>query len=64
MNRQIKILGIAGSLRKDSFNQAALRAAQQLAPSNSTIEIFDLLREIPPFNQDLENQTPKSSTDT
>ncbi|TAM84684.1 MAG: NADPH-dependent oxidoreductase [Acidobacteria bacterium] len=53
MATPLTILGIAGSLRKDSYNRAALRAAKELAPPNVTIEIFDL-DGIPPFNQDEE----------
>ena len=56
MADQIKILGIAGSLRKQSYNKGALRAAQQLCPEGATIEIFDL-EGIPPFNQDLEKNS-------
>jgi len=52
------ILGIAGSLRKASYNRAALRAAQQLAPEGVRIDVFDL-EGIPPFNQDLENDPPR-----
>lgn len=48
----MKILGLSGSLRKDSFNTAALRAAQQLVPVGSTLEIFSLA-EIPIYNEDL-----------
>jgi len=51
------ILGIPGSLRRGSYNRAALRAAQGLAPDGARIEIFELER-IPPFNQDLENDLP------
>ena len=56
MADQIKILGIAGSLRKQSYNKGALRAAQQLCPEGATLEVFDLAG-IPPFNQD-EEKTP------
>ena len=52
---RMKILGIAGSLRKKSFNRMLLRTAQELAPDGVDVEIFDL-EGIPPFNQDLENQ--------
>jgi chromate reductase len=54
----VKILGIAGSLRKGSYNRAALRAAKQLAPENSAIEVFEL-NDIPPYNSDNENPQPK-----
>lgn len=57
MAETITILGIAGSLRRGSYNRAALRAAQTLAPDNAQIEIFDIAG-IPPFNQDLELDPP------
>jgi chromate reductase, NAD(P)H dehydrogenase (quinone) len=56
------ILGIAGSLRQDSYNRAALRAAQDLAPENATLEIFDL-QGIPPFNEDDEQHPPAPVAD-
>lgn len=59
MNDSVKILGIAGSLRKGSYNRAALRAAQKLVPDNARLEIFEL-DGIPPFNQDLEMQPPQA----
>jgi chromate reductase len=52
--KNIEILGIAGSVRKGSYNQAALRAAQQLLPEGSRMDTF-ALDVIPLFNQDLEN---------
>ena len=59
MADQITILAIAGSLRKDSYNKAAVRAAQQLCPDGAKIEIYDLAG-LPLFNQDEEkNPTPK-----
>ncbi|HEX3187878.1 MAG TPA: NAD(P)H-dependent oxidoreductase [Pyrinomonadaceae bacterium] len=53
MNEPIVILGIAGSLRKESFNRSLLRAAQELAPEGARIETFEIAG-IPPFNQDEE----------
>lgn len=58
MNKPIIILGFAGSLRKDSYNKALLRAATQLIPKDAKLEIFDL-EGIPPFNQDLEDNMPE-----
>ncbi len=55
MNNPFKILGFAGSLRKDSYNKALLRAALELLPKGVELEIFDL-EGIPLFNQDLENE--------
>jgi chromate reductase, NAD(P)H dehydrogenase (quinone) len=57
MNKPIRILGIAGSLRRQSYNRAALRAAAQLAPEGATVEIFEL-DGIPGFNQDNEQNPP------
>ena len=53
MNKPLKFLGIAGSLRRKSYNRAALVAAQGLLPVGVELEIFDL-EGIPLFNQDLE----------
>lgn len=56
----MKILGIAGSLRRESYNRMLLRAATELAPEGTTIEVFEGLDQIPPFNQDDEaNPHPK-----
>ncbi len=53
----VKVLGIAGSLRKASYNRGLLRAAQTLMPEGSQLEIFDL-DGIPGFNQDEEQHPP------
>jgi chromate reductase len=58
MNRPIRILGFAGSLRKNSYNKALLRAAVELVPKSAVLETFDL-EGIPPYNQDLETQPPQ-----
>jgi chromate reductase len=60
--KKLKILGLAGSLRKGSYNKALLRVAVELAPINVEIEVFDL-EGIPPFNQDLENGPPRRIRD-
>ena len=57
MSEPIRILGIAGSLRRESYNRAALRAAIQLVPEGATIDIFEL-DGIPGFNQDEEQNPP------
>ena len=57
MDKPIRILGIAGSLRRNSYNRAALRAAQQLVPPDATLEIFEL-DGIPVFSEDEERQPP------
>jgi chromate reductase len=62
MNGIVRILGIPGSLRKASFNRAALRAAQQLVPADATLEIFNL-DGIPPFSEDDERSLPPRVVD-
>ena len=57
-SQRLTILGIAGSLRHDSYDRAVLRAAQQFVPANTALDIFDLAG-IPPFNQD-DEQTPST----
>jgi chromate reductase, NAD(P)H dehydrogenase (quinone) len=50
----MRVLGISGSLRKDSFNQALLRRAAERLPAGVVLVEFDRLRDIPPFDADLE----------
>lgn len=50
--RRTTVLGISGSLRRGSFNTAALRAAQELAPEGMTIERCDIST-LPLYNEDL-----------
>ena len=57
MPTPVKILGLAGSLRRASYNRAALRAAQSLVPSDATLETIEL-DGIPGFNQDDEKTPP------
>lgn len=53
-----RILGFSGSLRKDSYNRALLRAARELgAAEGIEIEIFEI-DGIPPYNQDDEGAMP------
>ncbi len=49
------IVAISGSLRKDSFNTALLRAFQALAPADMKIEIVSI-GDLSLFNED--NETP------
>ena len=48
-----RIVGISGSLRRQSFNASLLRAAVDVVPSGSTIEIASI-REIPLYDGDVE----------
>jgi chromate reductase, NAD(P)H dehydrogenase (quinone) len=48
----VRILGISGSLRRDSQNTRLLRAAAELLPPGDELAIWDGLRNIPPYDQD------------
>jgi chromate reductase, NAD(P)H dehydrogenase (quinone) len=48
----MRVLGISGSLRRDSFNSGLLRAAADLLPSGAELEVFDALKAIPPYDAD------------
>jgi len=50
----MRVLGISGSLRRDSYNHALLRAAAERLPAGVELFEFDQLREIPPYDADLE----------
>jgi chromate reductase len=56
----MKILAISGSLRVGSHNGALLRAAAEEAPRDVEIEVWDGLKEIPPFDQDDEFDPPRA----
>lgn len=48
----MKILGICGSLRKASYNMAALHACKDLLPQGMTLEFADI-GDLPLYNQDV-----------
>jgi chromate reductase len=50
----MRVCGIAGSLRRGSYNRALLRAAVELAPDGMEIVAFDRLRDVPPYDADVE----------
>src|SRR3954465_816710 len=49
------ILGFSGSLRRDSYNGALLRAAAELLPPDHTLEIASI-REVPLYDADVDAQ--------
>ncbi len=50
----MRVLGISGSLRRGSLNSALLRAAAERLPAGAELVEFDRLREIPPYDEDVE----------
>jgi NAD(P)H-dependent FMN reductase len=53
------ILALSGSLRRDSLNSAALRAAQTAVRSEIDVHLVDALESLPHFNPDLEASLPE-----
>jgi chromate reductase len=47
-----RILGISGSLRRDSHNTSLLRAAAEAAGPDIQFELYDGLKEVPPYDED------------
>jgi chromate reductase len=50
----LRILGISGSLRRGSHNSNLLRAAAELLPPGVELEVYDGLRELPPYDPDVD----------
>jgi chromate reductase len=48
----MRILAVSGSLRSDSSSTALLRALREEAPSGVEIELWQGLKEIPPYDAD------------
>ena len=57
----MRILGISGSLRRDSYNTALLRRAGELFEAEGAqFDVYTGLREIPPFDEDEEVDAPQA----
>jgi chromate reductase len=54
----VRILGISGSLRRDSFNTRLLRAAAEELPPGVELELYTGLGTLPAFNEDREGDPP------
>src|SRR5437588_6225286 len=57
----MRILGISGSLRRDSHNTSLLRAAAEAAGSDWELELYDGLKDVPPFDED-EDVHPRTAS--
>ena len=53
MTQTLRVLGIPGSLREDSYNEALLAAAQEVSDEGIDVAIADI-GDIPPYNEDVE----------
>jgi chromate reductase len=48
----MRVLGISGSLRRDSYNSSLLRAAAPLLPPGAELVVYEGLKAIPPYDAD------------
>ncbi|AAT43069.1 NADPH-dependent FMN reductase [Picrophilus oshimae] len=55
----INIVGIGGSLRKNSYNRYLMLEAAKLMPEGSKLKILDISG-LPFYNQDIENSYPEN----
>jgi chromate reductase len=46
------VLGIAGSLRRDSYNTKLLRAAEELLPPEVEFVLYQGVKEVPPYDEE------------
>jgi chromate reductase, NAD(P)H dehydrogenase (quinone) len=54
----VRILGIAGSLRRGSHNRRLLRAAGEALPPGAALAVWEGLAGLPAFDEDLEHDRP------
>src|SRR3954465_7601815 len=58
----MRVLGISGSLRRDSYNSELLRSAAELLPAGAELVVFEDLKAIPPYDADDEEVVDESVT--
>jgi chromate reductase, NAD(P)H dehydrogenase (quinone) len=56
VRRAPTILAVPGSLRAASYNAAIARAAADVAPDGVTVEVYDGLRTLPPYDADADGE--------
>lgn len=54
----MQILAISGSLRAASTNTTLLKAAAALTPEDVTLNLYERLGDLPPFNPDFDKDPP------
>ena len=57
----MQILAISGSLRAASTNTTLLKAAAALVPEDVTLNLYDGLGDLPPFNPDVDKNPPHAA---
>ncbi|MDX6609214.1 MAG: hypothetical protein QOF85_1139 [Solirubrobacterales bacterium] len=59
----MRVLGISGSLRRGSLNSALLRAAAERLPAGAELVEFDRLRDIPPYDEDVDAEATPAAVE-
>jgi chromate reductase, NAD(P)H dehydrogenase (quinone) len=59
----MRVLGISGSLRRDSHNTRLLMLAGRLLPPGAQLELYDGLKAIPPYDADDDDPAPAAVAD-
>lgn len=52
--KPLRVLAVAGSLRRESWNRRLLKAAAEEAPTGMVVTVYDDLASVPLFNEDVE----------
>ena len=55
----MRVLGISGSLRRDSHNTKLLRAAADMLPPGAELELWEGLKAVPPYDADDDAGQPR-----
>jgi chromate reductase, NAD(P)H dehydrogenase (quinone) len=59
----MRILGVSGSLRADSYNTRLLRAAAQAAPEGVELELWEGIGDLPIYDEDLDAEGAPESVE-
>ena len=59
----MRVLAVPGSLRGGSHNLALARAAAELAPPGVSVELYEGLREVPPYDADEDGEAAFPAVD-
>jgi chromate reductase len=60
----MRVLGISGSLRRESLNTALLRAAAERLPAGAELVEYEGLADVPPYDEDVDAaSTPEAVRD-
>ena len=58
------VLGLCGSLRRDSYNRRLLAAAATQLPDDAVFHLFEDMADIPPYNEDIDARGTPAAVQT